>query len=56
MHTRIQLDPHAEVSFRRGKDGAVEMVILDPRSENSAVVEMTREHFDAMQLAPVTEY
>ncbi len=48
MHTRLQLDPSAEISLRPGRDGAVEVVILDPNSECSAVIEMSPQQLAAL--------
>lgn len=41
LHTRLQLDPRAELSLRPGRDGTVEIVVLDPDSECSVVIEMS---------------
>ncbi|WP_161780903.1 hypothetical protein [Amycolatopsis orientalis] len=42
MHTRIQLDPSAEISIRPAAESDVwEIVVLDPRSDCSAVIELT---------------
>ncbi|GAB3705990.1 hypothetical protein GCM10027598_07810 [Amycolatopsis oliviviridis] len=42
MHTRLQLDPSAEISVRYDVSSDVwEIVALDPRSECSAVIELT---------------
>lgn len=50
IHTRLQLDPGAEISLRPGSGGTVEIVVLDPSSEASLVVELTPE-----QLAGICE-
>lgn len=55
MHTRIQLDPSATVSLRKGKDGSVEIVILDPNSECSAVVELSPEQLEAISTQGIRE-
>lgn len=49
MHTRIQLDPTAQIQLRDGADG-VEIVITDPTSEASTVIDMTPQ-----QLASLAE-
>ena len=48
MHTRIQLDPSAETSVRKGKDGTYEIVILDPNSECSGVIELSPQQLAAI--------
>lgn len=50
IHTRLQLDPNAKLSLRAGQNGTVEVVILDPASEASCVIEMTHQ-----QLAVLAE-
>lgn len=40
MHTRIQLDITAELSVREGENGTYEIVVLDPHSESSTVLEV----------------
>lgn len=56
MHTKTQLDPRTEISFRRSTTG-IEMVILHPDTDHaSMVIELTPEQFKAMQTAPVSEY
>lgn len=50
IHTRMQLDPFAEVSLRPGADGAVEILILDPQGDASGVIEMSPQ-----QLATICE-
>ena len=41
IHTRMQLDPSAEVSVRLGADGTVEVLILDLQGDASGVIEMS---------------
>jgi hypothetical protein len=48
MHTRIQLDPSAEISLRDGEDGAVEILVLDPNSECSSVIELSPQQLAAL--------
>lgn len=48
MHTRIQTDPTDQISLRSGSDGAVEIVILDPRSDGSTVISMTPQQLAAL--------
>jgi hypothetical protein len=51
MHTHLQLDPSAQVSLRPGKDGAIEIVILGPDSDDwSGVIELS-----PRQLAAICE-
>ena len=48
MHTRIQLDPTDTISLRPSRDGAVEIVILDPRGECSTVIELSPQQLAAL--------
>lgn len=41
IHARLQLDPGAQLSLRPGRDGAVEILVLDLNSECSAVIELS---------------
>lgn len=44
IHSRLQLDPGAQLSLRPGSnENVVEILILDPRSECSAVIELSRQ-------------
>lgn len=52
MHTRIQLDPSITVSLRKGEHGTVEIVLLDPDSECSGVIELSPQQFAAICEAP----
>ncbi|GAB3437424.1 hypothetical protein [Actinophytocola sediminis] len=53
IHTRIQLDPGAEISLRAGSNGTVEVVIQDPGSECSSVIEMSPEQLAAIRQGDV---
>ncbi|MFD8497998.1 hypothetical protein [Amycolatopsis sp. NPDC059657] len=48
IHTRLQLDPGAQISLRSGRDGAVEIVVLDPASEALCVIEMSPKQLAAL--------
>jgi len=48
IHTRLQLDPTAEVSVRWTGD-AYEIVVLDPASEASAVISLSTDQLDEIQ-------
>jgi len=41
MHTRLQLDLSARITLRQGNGDAIEVVILDPNSECSTVIELS---------------
>ncbi len=49
MHTRIQLDPSATIHLRTGRDNALEIVILDPNSECSSVIELSPTQLEAIR-------
>lgn len=44
IHSRIQVDPAAKVSVRPGPDGTVDLVVLDPAGDASAVVNLLPAH------------
>jgi hypothetical protein len=50
IHTRLQLDPFAQVSVRPRPDGRFEVVVLEQDGDASAVIELSGE-----QLAKVCE-
>lgn len=53
MHTKLQLDPTATISLRTGRDGAIEVVILDPNSECSTVIELSPKQLQAIRQAEI---
>lgn len=48
IHTRLQLDPGANVTVRDGKDGAYEIAIFDTQGDASAVIELSAEQLVAI--------
>ncbi|QFU87894.1 hypothetical protein [Amycolatopsis sp. YIM 10] len=41
MHFHLQLDPGAEFLLRQNEDGTFEILITEPSSENSTVIELS---------------
>jgi hypothetical protein len=48
IHSRLQLDPNADVTVRDGADGTYEIVVLEPAGDASAVINLTAEHLDTI--------
>jgi hypothetical protein len=48
IHTRLQLDPNAQVTVRDGAEGTYEILVLEPAGDASAVINVTPEHLDAI--------
>lgn len=48
IHTRIQVDPGADVSVRGGENGTVEILILDESGDASAVVNLSPKQLAAI--------
>ncbi|NUT53260.1 MAG: hypothetical protein HOV94_39145 [Saccharothrix sp.] len=51
IHSRVQLDPTAQLSVRPGRDGAVEILALDPHSDCSTVIELSPTQLDTLRRA-----
>lgn len=45
IHTRLQLDPRAELSLRVGRNDTVEILVIEPDSDASCVIEMSSKQF-----------
>ncbi|MFE2755658.1 hypothetical protein ACFXGA_27025 [Actinosynnema sp. NPDC059335] len=51
IHSRIQLDPTAQISVRPGTDGAIDIVALDSNGDASAVISMTPAQINTVRQA-----
>jgi len=56
IHTRMQLDPSAEVSVRLGADGSVEVLVLDPQGDASGVIGMSPKQMATICEAASVQY
>lgn len=48
MHTRLQLDPSAQLSLRPGRDGTFEILVLDGDCSHSTVIELSPQQLAAL--------
>lgn len=62
IHTKLQLDPRADVSLRaagQGKTGdeaqVIEIVVLDPDGEASAVIELSAAQYNAIRTGDILD-
>jgi hypothetical protein len=62
IHTKLQLDPTAEISLRTAGQGTkddevqvIEIVVVDPDGEASAVIELSAAQYNAIRTGDILD-